>query len=440
VKVLVVGGGGREHALVWKIAKSPLVEKIYCAPGNAGIQKAAQCVPIAADRVDDLVRFAEEERVDLTVVGPEMPLVLGLVDRMNEKGLKIIGPTQKAAQIEGSKAFAKKLMKRHGIPTGDAVVFSHRDEAATYIRTGSGPLVIKADGLAAGKGVLLCRDRKEAMVALDRIMLEREFGDAGNRVVVEELLKGEEASFIVFTDGRTVVPMPTSQDHKPVFDNDEGPNTGGMGAYSPAPVVTEEMHQRIMEEIMIPAVEAMAELGTPYRGALYAGLMIGEEGPKVLEFNARFGDPEMQPLIMRLESDLVPILIAIVEGELDGIEVRWDPRPAVCVVMASGGYPGSYEKGKEIEGLNDAEAMDDVAVFHAGTRNLAGRIFTDGGRVLGVTAQGRDIESAIKRAYEACSLIRWEGLHYRKDIGRKALKKILRSQSNDNSIYGSGSE
>ncbi len=428
MKVLVVGGGGREHALVWKIARSPLVDKIYCAPGNAGIEREARCVPIEAYRVDDLVRFAEEERVDLIVVGPELPLTLGIVDRMNERGLRAVGPPQKAARIEGSKAFAKELMKQHGIPTADAVVFSNREEAAAYIQMGSGLIAIKADGLAAGKGVLLCRDRKEAMTALDRIMLEREFGDAGNRVVVEEFLRGEEASFIAFTDGQTVVPMPTSQDHKPVFDNDEGPNTGGMGAYSPAPVVTKEIHQRIMEEIMIPTVEAMAALGTPYRGVLYAGLMIGEDGPKVLEFNARFGDPETQPLIIRLESDLVPILMAIVEGDLEKIDVRWNPRPAVCVVMASGGYPGSYEKGKEIEGLDDVEAMEDVVVFHAGTRSLAGRIFTDGGRVLGVTARGLDIESAINRAYKACSLIRWESVHYRKDIGRKALKKVCHSK------------
>ncbi len=424
MEVFVVGGGGREHALVWKIAQSPLVERIYCTPGNAGIGGMAQCLDIGVTDLEGLCQFAVDYGIDLTVVGPELPLTLGIVDRLESRGLRAFGASQAASEIEGSKVFCKDLLRRHGIPTASYEVFQARDEAAEYIRSKEGPIVVKADGLAAGKGVIVAQTQREALEALDRIMVAKEFGRAGDRVIVEECLMGEEASFLAFTDGETVLPMASSQDHKRILDDDEGPNTGGMGAYSPAPVVTEEVHQKIVDRIMIPAIQGMAAEGRPYRGVLYGGLMIEDGEPSVLEFNARFGDPEAQPILVRMKSDIVPILIACMDGTLKGAEIEWDSREAVCVVMASQGYPGSYKKGHLIEGLNEAISMDDVVVFHAGTTSKGEKILTNGGRVLGVTGLGHGVSEAIQKAYQAVERIRWEGVYYRRDIGKKALDRL----------------
>ena len=425
MKVLVVGGGGREHALVWKIAQSPLVEEIYATPGNGGICREAktQCIPWPGS-LEALADFAYERGIDLTVVGPEDPLVQGIVDIFQARGLRVFGPCREAAQLEGSKAFSKDFMKRFGIPTAEFKVFSDPQEAKDYVKAQGAPIVVKADGLAAGKGALVCRTLEEALAAVDRIMVEKAFGDAGNRVVVEEFLTGEEASFLAITDGEHIYPLAGSQDHKPVYDNDEGPNTGGMGAYSPAPVITSVVHQRVMDKVMRPVVEGMKEMGHPFKGVIYAGLMIKEEEPRVLEFNVRFGDPEAQPILMRMESDLVPALMASIEGGLDQVEIAYKPQAAVCVVMASGGYPGKYEKGFVIEGLDQVEQMNDVKVFHAGTAERDGSIVTNGGRVLGVTALGKTVKDAIDRAYEAVGRIHWPGVHYRRDIGAKALKRL----------------
>jgi phosphoribosylamine--glycine ligase len=424
MKVLVIGSGGREHALVWKISQSPRVKKIYCAPGNAGIAHLAECLSISAEDVKGLTSWAEKERVDLTVVGPEAPLTLGIVEAFKEKGVRIFGPSQKAAEIEGSKAFAKDLMKKYGIPTGDSQTFTDHASAVKYVKGKGAPLVVKADGLAAGKGVIICRSVDEALSALDLIMVQKAFGAAGGKVVVEEFLEGEEASFLAFTDGEAVLPLPTSQDHKAIYDKDQGPNTGGMGAYSPAPVVNEKVHREVMEKVMIPTVRGMAKEGRKYQGVLYAGLIIKEEKIKVLEFNARLGDPEAQPLLMRMKSDLVPVLEATIDGKLAGQKVDWEDRATVCVVMASGGYPGSYEKGKVISGLQEAAKVRDTFVFHAGTTFKEGKVVTNGGRVLGVTALGSGIQEAIQRAYEAVDKISWEGAYYRKDIGQKALQRM----------------
>ncbi len=427
MRVLVVGGGGREHALVWKIAQSKKVDRIYCAPGNAGIQDVqtsggrAENLLIKAEDVNGLLNAALERKVDLTVVGPEAPLTMGITDLFTENGLKVFGTSQSASELEGHKAFAKTLMKRYSIPTASFEIFSSASEAQAYLREVGAPVVVKADGLAAGKGVILCENLQEAEDAVKRIMEERAFGDAGERVVIEELLRGEEASFIAFTDGETVLPMASSQDHKAILDHDKGPNTGGMGAYSPAPVVTGEISDRIMNEVMIPTVQAMGKEGRQYRGVLYAGLMIDDRGPRVLEFNCRFGDPETQPLLFRMKSDLVEILEAVVNGALAGKTIEWDPRPAVCVVMASKGYPGKYEKGVEITGIQDANALDDTYVFHAGTEIKDGRTVTAGGRVLGVTASGSDIREAVNAAYRAVEKINWNDAYYRRDIGQKAL-------------------
>ena len=421
MKVLIVGGGGREHALAWKIARSPRVETLFCAPGNGGIGADARCVDIPAGRIEALADFARSEGIGLTVVGPEVPLNDGIVDTFRAEGLPIFGPRRAAARLEGSKVFAKEIMTRAGVPTAPYRAFDAAAEAKAYIGETGAPMVVKADGLAAGKGVIVCATRDEAMEAVDRILVERAFGEAGDRVVVESCLQGEEASFIAFTDGEQVVPMPSSQDHKAAYDGDRGPNTGGMGAYSPAPVVTGALRDRVLEEIMIPTVRAMAAEGTPIQGILYAGLMIGEAGPQVLEFNCRFGDPETQPILARMESDIVPVLEAVAAGDLSGVEIAWDPRPAVCVVMASGGYPGRYEKGRPIRGLEAAGTLEDVVVFHAGTARSGEEIVTAGGRVLGVTALGDTVAAAIERAYEAVGLITWEGVHYRTDIGRRAL-------------------
>jgi len=423
MKVLVIGSGGREHALVWKIAQSPKVKKIYCAPGNAGIAAQAECISIAADDIVQLASFAEHTSIDLTMVGPELPLTLGIVDEFEKRGLKICGPCRSVAMIEGSKIFAKELMERYHIPTASYATFSTPEEAKTYLREKGVPAVIKADGLAAGKGVIIARNLEKAEEAIDAILTRRIFGAAGERIIIEECLKGEEASFMAFTDGTTILPMPSSQDHKPLCDNDEGPNTGGMGAYSPAPVVTEKLQKKIMEEVMVPAVRGMARQGRKYKGILYAGLMIDQDEIKVLEFNARFGDPETQPVVIRMKTDLLIVLEAVALEKLDQISLQWDERPAVCVVMASPGYPEKYQKGIEIKGLERVTGMKDLEVFHAGTAFKDNRVVTSGGRVLGVTALGDSIEGAINLAYQATAQIHWDGVHYRRDIGKKALRR-----------------
>jgi phosphoribosylamine--glycine ligase len=424
MKILVIGGGGREHTLVWKIAQSPKVKKIYCAPGNAGIADRATCLPLDAEDIQPLVTFAKEENIDLTIVGPEGPLAKGIVDIFQNEGLNIFGASQKAARIESSKSFAKNLMLKYGIPTAKGQMFTSYKKAEHYIRKTGAPIVVKADGLAAGKGVIVCDTESKAIDALKQIMITRAFGDAGDKVLIEECLFGEEASFLAFTDGKTVLPLPSSQDHKPIFDNDEGPNTGGMGAYSPAPVVDRHIHNKIMEEIMIPAIRGMEAEGSPYKGVLYAGLMIDKDQVNVLEFNGRFGDPEAQPLLIRMKNDIVPILEAVISGKLHEYRLEIDERPSVCVVMASGGYPGSYKKGMPISGLPDARRMRDVVVFHAGTALKNGKTVSSGGRVLGVTALGDSIAKAISKAYQAVSKISWKDVYYRSDIGEKALKRL----------------
>lgn len=421
MKILVIGSGGREHALVWKLKQSPRVKDIYCAPGNAGICGLATCVDIDSSNIEELAAFARLKKVDLTVVGPELPLTLGIVDRFNELGLRVFGPTAKAAALEGSKVVCKKLLEKYNIPSARYEVHSKRDKALACIKRFGFPLVVKADGLAAGKGVVIVRTKEEAIGAIDLIMKEKAFGEAGSRVVIEEFLEGEEASFLAFTDGKTVLPLPTSQDHKAIFDGDQGPNTGGMGAYSPAPVVTEQLNRQVMETVMKATVRAMKAEGVPYKGILYAGLMIKNNEAKVLEFNCRLGDPEAQPLLMRLKTDLVDIIEAVIDERLDTISIDIDPRPAVCVVMASGGYPGNFEKGKVIAGLpaGDADAL--VQVFHAGTAFKKNKVVTNGGRVLGVTALGNTLSGAIAAAYKVVADIHWQGCYFRKDIGQKAL-------------------
>lgn len=425
MKVLVVGAGGREHALLWKISQSQRLKspgsQIFCAPGNAGIAQIAECINIKAEDIQGLLSFAKEKLIDLTVVGPEVPLTLGIVDEFEKAGLRVFGASRRAAEIEGSKAFSKALMKKYGIPTAEYEVFTDKEKALSYVKKIGAPIVVKASGLAAGKGVIVASTLDEAVDAVNEIMGNRAFGAAGDEVVIEEFLEGEEVSLLAFTDGKTVVPMPSAQDHKRVYDNDEGPNTGGMGVYSPAPVLTEALLSKVMKEIMMPTVEGMAAEGRLYKGVLYAGLMITKKGPTTLEFNARFGDPETQPLMMRMKSDILDVMDAVIDGRLAGMTVEWDKRASVCVVMAAGGYPGDYGKGHEISGLNDAAGLDDVMVFHAGTALKDSKIVTNGGRVLGVTALGTDIQDAIDRAYMAVSKIRWDGVHYRKDIGRRAI-------------------
>jgi phosphoribosylamine--glycine ligase len=424
MKVLVVGGGGREHALVWKIAQSKRVKEIYCAPGNAGIARLAKCVPIGAAEIDKLLSFARDEKIDLTVVGPEDPLSMGIVDQFEAAGLRIFGASQKAARIESSKSFAKAVMEKYGIPTAKGRTFTRLTQARAYVKQMGAPVVVKADGLAAGKGVIVCSTEKMALDALKQIMVDRDFGDAGNQVVVEECLVGEEASFLAFTDGKTVLPLPSSQDHKPVFDGDKGLNTGGMGAYSPAPVVDQYLHQRIMNEVMIPMVKGMAAEGCPYKGVLYAGLMIDRDRIKVLEFNGRFGDPEAQPLLVRMKDDIIPVIDAVIDERLETCRLDIDPRASVCVVMASGGYPGKYKKGLEIKGIDAANRMRDVVVFHAGTSAEGKKILSQGGRVLGVTALGDTVAEAIEKAYKAVAKIKWNKVHFRTDIGQKALVRM----------------
>lgn len=421
LNILVIGSGGREHALVWKLAQSRHVKKIFCAPGNAGISKLATCVDIKADDLDGLLSFALAEKIGLTVVGPEAPLSMGIVDMFEKKGLKVFGASKKAAQIEGSKSFSKNLMVKYNISTAEGQSFTNFDQAEKYIKRQGKPLVLKADGLAAGKGVLICETEKESLDALKIIMKDKAFGDAGSKVVIEECLVGEEASFLALTDGKTVLSLPTSQDHKRIFDEDKGPNTGGMGAYSPAPLVDSILHDKIMNEIMIPTVKAMEAEGAPYKGILYAGLMIDRDQIKVLEFNARFGDPEAQPLLMRVKNDLVELMMACIDGNLDKHTIDMDDRAAVCLVMAAGGYPDTYAKGSEISGLEGAAKIKDVVVFHAGTSLKKDKVVTSGGRVLGVTALGDTVEKAIEKAYQAAGKISWDKAYYRKDIGKKAL-------------------
>jgi len=425
MKILVIGSGGREHALVWKIAQSPAVKQIFCAPGNAGTADLADNVDISAEDVPNLVEFARREKIDLVVVGPEDALCAGIVDAMAAEGIRAFGPSKGAARLEGDKAFAKQLMRQHAIPTAEARVFKAYKAARTYVATRDTGLVVKAAGLAKGKGVIVCDEPSQALLALDRIMVQREFGAAGETVVVEERLAGPEASVLAFVDGRSIYVMESAQDHKPVGEGDTGPNTGGMGAYSPTPVITDEILAQVERQILVPIVDAMNREETPYRGVLYAGLMLTHNGPKVLEFNCRFGDPETQPILFRLQSDLVEVMDAVLAGRLDSITLRWDPRPAICVVMAAGGYPGEYRKGAEVIGLDDV-VSDDVMVFHAGTKRLGGKVVTAGGRVLGVTARGPTLAEAQKRAYQTVERIHFDGACYRRDIGAKALSGSIR--------------
>ncbi len=423
MKILVIGGGGREHALVWKIAQSPLVTKIYCAPGNPGTAALAENLPIAVDQLDKLLAFAYENGIDLTVVGPEQPLSLGIVDLFESHGLKVFGPSQKAAFIEGSKAFSKDLMQKYNVPTAAYGVFTDLVEAEAFINRTGAPIVVKADGLAAGKGVIIAQTCEEAVTAVRDMLSGNAFGSAGSRVVIEEFLTGEEASFLVITDGKNIIPLASAQDHKAIFDGDLGPNTGGMGAYSPAPVVTPDIHEKAMQQVIRPTVEGMAMEGRPYRGVLYAGLMVKGGEVKTLEFNARFGDPECQPLLMRMKSDIVPVLCAVADGDLSAVGIEWHDKAAVCVVMAAEGYPGDYRKGDVIAGLDRAAGLDDLYVFHAGTAEKEGACVTNGGRVLGVTALGTTVKDAIASAYQGVSQITWPGVQYRSDIGKKALER-----------------
>jgi phosphoribosylamine--glycine ligase len=423
MNVLLVGSGGREHALAWKIAQSPLVDKVFAAPGNPGIARHAECVAIAADDVAALRDFAVSKQVGLVVVGPEIPLVLGLSDLLAPTGIPVFGPGKAGAQLEGSKVFMKEMLASCGIPTASFQIFDEYDDAEQYVLTHRLPVVIKADGLAAGKGVAVAGTYEEAVLFLRQVMVDRIFGESGDRVVIEECLPGEEASYIVFTDGNRVVPLPSSQDHKRIGDYDVGPNTGGMGAYSPAPVVTPEVDRRVMKEVFEPLLAGLKAAGIDFRGILYAGLMIEAGVPRVLEFNVRFGDPEAQPLFLRLKNDLVPVMLQCAQGNLTDAVLEIDPRPTVCVVMASSGYPGSYPKGLPIEGIEAAEAVEGVQVFHAGTAIENGKLVTAGGRVLGVTAIGDDLRTAIRRAYKAVDEISWEGAYNRIDIGRKALER-----------------
>lgn len=421
MKVLVVGGGGREHALVWKISQSKKVEQIFCAPGNAGIAGLAQCVDIPAENVEALLAFALKTKIDLTVVGPEVSLSLGIVDAFTKAGLRIFGPTARAAAVEGSKVLSKEMMVKYQIPTAQYASFDNLEAAVAYIRKIGGPCVVKADGLAAGKGVIVSATEAEAIEAVELIMSRRAFGAAGDRVIIEECLIGEEVSILAFTDGKTVVPMLPAQDHKQIYDNDQGPNTGGMGAYAPAPICTPDLYQFALEQVLKPMVKAMEAEGRAYSGVLYAGLMITPTGPKVLEFNARFGDPEAQPVLMLLDTDLVEIMEAVIDKRLGDIQIQWKNEVAICVVAASGGYPGSYAKGEVITGLADQEPG--VMIFHAGTVFHEEKIVTDSGRVLGITALGKDIPEAIAKAYRAVEKVHFKGMYYRKDIGQKAIAK-----------------
>ena len=423
MNVLLIGSGGREHAIAWKLAQSKDLTKLYITPGNAGTAQCGQNVPIGPDDIDKLLEFARQNGVGLAVVGPEDPLAAGLVDAFEATGIKAFGPSAKAAQLEADKAFAKQLMRSSSVSTAESRTFDRFSDAKAYIASRDEPVVVKAAGLAKGKGVFVCDEPSDGILAAEKVMCDKIFGPAGDRIIVEDKLLGEEASILAFVDGRNIYIMESSQDHKPIGDGDTGPNTGGMGAYSPAPVVTEDLMNQITREILVPAVDGMNRNGTPYKGVLYAGLMITGGGPRVLEFNVRFGDPETQPILMRLRSDLLEVLLAVCDGTLDQISLKWDPRPAVCVVMASGGYPGDYQKGKKITGLKDAEQLEDVIVFHAGTKDQDGDIVTSGGRVLGVTALGQTVADAKTTAYQAVDKIKFEGAYCRRDIADKAIKQ-----------------
>ena len=417
MKILVVGGGGREHALIWKIAQNPRAEKIYCAPGNGGISQLAECVDIAATDIAAMVAFAKEKAIDFVVVAPDDPLALGMVDAMEAAGIRAFGPNKAAAIIEASKAYSKQLMKKYHIPTAEYEIFSDYSAAKEYVETCKIPVVLKADGLALGKGVLICKTREEARAGLKTIMEDKAFGSAGNTVVIEEFLEGPEVSVLTFCDGTTILPMESAQDHKRALDNDEGTNTGGMGTFCPTPKYTAEMRRRVEEEIIVPTMHALNKEGRKFKGVIFFGLMLTKDGPKLLEYNARFGDPEAQSVLFRMKNDLLTILEAVVDERLNEIQLEWEPGAAVCVVMASGGYPGSYEKGKEITGLGQVD--EDVMVFHAGTKLEDGKFRTAGGRVLGVTARGRDMEEAREKAYANVKKIHFDGAHYRTDIGIK---------------------
>jgi phosphoribosylamine--glycine ligase len=431
MRVMVVGNGGREHALAWKLKQSPRIKRLWIAPGNAGTAQEGENVPIGVDDIRGLVAFAKKESVDLVVVGPELPLSLGLVDALGEERIRAFGPSRAAAQLESSKVFCKLLLRQADVPTAECQIFRDVESATRYIKSRYAndrertPLVVKADGLASGKGVIVCSYRDEVLDAIDRIGRKQEFGRAGAQMVIEERLEGPEVSVLAITDGRTIVPLPSAQDHKAAYDGDTGPNTGGMGAYSPTPIMTEELLETVQDKILVPSIHAMKRNRKPFRGVLYAGLMLTASGPKVLEYNVRFGDPECQPLLMRLKSDLLDLLEATVEGNLDSIDApEWDPRPAICVVMASAGYPGSYETGSEITGLDAADKVTDVKVFHAGTQLKDGKVLTSGGRVLGVTAMGTSLANAKLQAYKGVQAIRWPGAWCRKDISDKAATYI----------------
>jgi len=421
MKVLVIGGGGREHSLVWKIAQSPQVTKIFCAPGNPGISEIAECIAIEPEQINLLYEFAVKEKIDLTVVGPEAPLADGIVDKFSKHNLNVFGPDKNAAILETSKTFSKHLMRKHGIPTADFRNFDDYGHARKYVLSKGAPIVVKADGLSKGKGVFVCKTINDALQAIDSIMKDKVFGDAGDEVIIEELLIGEEISILAFTDGKTIIPMESSQDHKTIYDGDKGPNTGGMGAYSPVPLMTADLYHQVEKEILVPTVHAMNREERPYKGILYVGLMITSHGPRVLEYNVRFGDPEAQALLVRMKSDIVPIMLATVSGKLDTVNLEWHPQASVCIVITSGGYPGNYIKGKEITGLDLLKNQKDIHVFHAGTKFENGKIVTNGGRVLNVVACGDGISEAQKKVYDAVSRISFEGAYYRNDIANKAI-------------------
>lgn len=423
MKVLLVGSGGREHAIAWKLSQSKHLRKLYIAPGNPGTARFGENIDIPDTDIPALVKFAKGADINMAVIGPEDPLALGAVDAFEAAGIKAFGPSGAAAQLEADKAFSKQIMRANSIPTAESRAFTSFADAKAYIASRDEAVVIKAAGLAKGKGVFVCDDPSDGINAAEKIMLGRLFGDAGNTVIVEDKLLGQEVSILAFVDGRSIYVLESAQDHKPVGDGDTGPNTGGMGAYSPAPIVTEKLMDQIVREILVPTIDGMNRNESPYRGVLYAGLMLTQGGPRVLEYNCRFGDPETQPILMRLKNDLLEVMEAVCDGKLDKITLQWDPRPAVCVVMASGGYPGDYQKGKPITGLEDAEKLKDVMVFHAGTAKKDGKIVTNGGRVLGVTALGDSVADAQKRAYEAVNLIHFDGAHYRHDIADKALRR-----------------
>ncbi len=420
MNVLLVGSGGREHAVAWKLKQSKKLRNLYIAPGNAGTARHGENIPISDIDIKGLVDFAKENSVDLVVVGPEEPLSLGLVDAMEAVGIAAFGPRRSAAQLEADKAFAKQLMRSSSISTAEGRVFDRFSDAKAYIASRDEPVVIKATGLAKGKGVVVCDDPAEGILAAEKIMCDRLFGDAGNQLIVEDKLLGEEASILAFVDGKSIYMLESAQDHKPIGEGDTGANTGGMGAYSPAPVVTDDLSDKITREVFVPVVDGMKRNETPYKGILYAGLMVTAGGPRVLEFNVRFGDPEIQAILVRLKSDLLEVFQAVCEERLDEVTLEWDARPAVCVVMASGGYPGDYEKGTEISGIEEAERLDDVVVFHAGTKQQGDKVLTNGGRVLGVTALGQTIREAQANAYAAVDRITFDGAYYRRDIANKA--------------------